>query len=144
MSRGNVEFMEAFLAGASRMDKAAILEALPTLVTEIADPDIEWIEDPRRADGRVYHGYAGVRESFERWLEHWDEFGYETDAFVDCGDDVLVVGREVARGAASGATVSARHYSIWTIRAGKISRYREFYEERDALDALGLDKQPSS
>jgi ketosteroid isomerase-like protein len=42
------------------------------------------------------------------------------------------------RGRTSGASVSSRIYSVWTIRAGKIARYREFYDERAALEAVGL------
>jgi ketosteroid isomerase-like protein len=34
--------------------------------------------------------------------------------------------------------VSARHYAVWTIRAGKIARYREFHDEQAALKATGL------
>jgi hypothetical protein len=34
--------------------------------------------------------------------------------------------------------VSSRIYSVWTIRAGKIARFREFYDERAALGAVGL------
>jgi uncharacterized protein len=89
-----------------------------------------------RADGRVYRGHDGVRQSFERWLEQWDEFGYVPERFVDCGEDVLVVGRETGRGVASGASVSARHYSVWTIRSGRIARFQEFYDEQAALDAV--------
>jgi ketosteroid isomerase-like protein len=40
----------------------------------------------------------------------------------------------------SGASVTARHYSVWTIRAGKIARYREFYDEQAALKAVGLEE----
>ena len=138
MSRENVEFVESLLAGVADLDRQALLAALPELITQVADPDIEWVEEPQNVDGRVYHGYDGVRQSIERWLDQWDEFGYEAERFVDCGDDVLVVGREHGRGMTSGASVTSRHYSVWTIRAGKIARYREFYDERAALKAVGL------
>ena len=123
-------------------DKQTMLAALPEVIAYMCDPEIEWVEDPQRADGRVYRGHDGVRESWERWLDQWDQHGYEPERFVDCGgDDVLVVSREQARGAASGATVSARHYSVVTFRDGKILRYREFYEEAAALQAAGLSEQ---
>src|SRR5436309_1889227 len=138
MSRENVEFVGSLLAGVADLDRQALLAALPELITQVADPDIEWVEEPQNVDGRVYHGYDGVRQSIERWLDQWDGFGYEAERFVDCGDDVLVVGREHGRGMTSGASVTSRHYSVWTIRAGKIARYREFYDERAALKAVGL------
>ena len=138
MSRENVEFVEGLLAIAEHMDKQAMLEALPELIAQVCDPDIEWVEDPQRADGQVYRGHEGVRQSWERWLEHWEEYGGEAERFVDCGEDVLVVAREQGRGASSGASVSSRIFAVFTIRAGKIARYQEFYDERTAHEAVGL------
>jgi ketosteroid isomerase-like protein len=108
MSQENVEFLEGLFAGAADMDKQALLDALPDLIPQMCDPDIEWVEDPRRADRRTYHGHEGV------------------------------FAREEGRGAASGATIGKRIYSVYGFRDGKISRYEEFYEERDALEAAGL------
>jgi ketosteroid isomerase-like protein len=137
VSQENVEFVEGVLAGAAGLDKAALIAALPELLAQIAAPDIEWVEDPQRADGRVYHGHAGVLQSFERWLEQWDEYGYEAERCVDCGDDVLVIAHEHARGRASGARVSSRIYSVLTIRDRTITRFQEFYDEGQATEAVG-------
>ena len=140
MSRENVEFVESLLAGVADLDRQALLAPLPELIAQVADPDIEWVEEPQNVDGRVYRGHDGVQESIERWLDQWDEFGYEAERFVDCGDDVLVVSQERGRGMTSGASVTSRHYSVWTIRAGKIARYREFYDEQTVLKAVGLQE----
>ena len=138
MSQENVEFVKALFAASPEMDKETLLAALPELIAQTCDPEIEWHEDPQRADGRVYRGHSGVRESWERWLAQWDEYGTEAERFVDCGDDVLVVARERGRGGVSGATVSARAFYLITFRNGKILRYREFYDEAAALEAAGL------
>jgi ketosteroid isomerase-like protein len=138
MSQENVEFVEGLVAGMAGADKATLLAALPELVAQTCDPDIEWVEDPQRADHRVHHGHQAVEQSWTRWLEQWEEYGIEAERFVDCGDDVLVVAREHARGMASGANVSARNYMVLTICNGKIIRYREFYDEQRALEAVGL------
>jgi ketosteroid isomerase-like protein len=138
MSQENVEFLEGLFAGAADMDKQALLDALPDFIPQMCDPDIEWVEDPRRADRRMYRGHDGVRESFERWLENFSEYRFEIERIVDCGEKVLVIAREEGRGLASGATIGQRIYSVYSFRDGKISRYEEFYEERDALEAAGL------
>jgi ketosteroid isomerase-like protein len=138
MSQENVEIMEGLMAGVAGMDKQTMLAALPELIAQICDPEIEWVEDPNRADHRVYRGHEAVRESWTRWLELWEEYELEAERFVDCGDDVLIVARERARGLTSGATVGARNYAVVTIRNGKITLYREFYEEQRALEAAGL------
>ena len=122
------------------MDKEALLTALPELIARTCDPEIEWQEAPQRADARVSRGHDGVRESFERWLDQWDEYRTEAERFVDCGDDVLVVAREHGRGASSGATVSSRIFVVVTFRDGKVLRYREFYDEAAALEAVGLSE----
>jgi ketosteroid isomerase-like protein len=71
-------------------------------------------------------------------VEQWDEYGYQAKRFIDCGEEVLVIGGERGRGMTSGASVSSPHYSVWTIRAGKIVCYREFCDEQAALRAVGL------
>jgi ketosteroid isomerase-like protein len=38
----------------------------------------------------------------------------------------------------SGASVSAHNYLLFTVRAGRITRYRELYDETAALRAAGL------
>jgi ketosteroid isomerase-like protein len=136
VSQQNVELLEALFAGAQSLDKEAMLAALPRLIPEMCDPEIVWVEDPTRADSRTYRGHDGVRASWERWLENFDEYGVEVESMSDHGDRVLVTGVEHGRGRASGAEVSARVYVLCTFRAGKILRYQEFYDEQDALAAL--------
>ena len=138
MSQENVDFVTALFSGAEAMDKQALLEALPGFITEIADPDIEWIEDPMRADARTHRGHAGVLESWTGWLEQWDEYDWQVERFLDCGEHVLVFARERGSGAASGVTVSSRIFVVITLRAQKILRWREFYDEQSALAAAGL------
>src|SRR3982074_700037 len=138
MSQENVEIVEGLFAGAADMDKQALLAALPEVIPQTCDPDVEWVEDPQRADGGIYRGHDGVRQSFELWLEQGEECGTEAERLIDCRYDVLVVAREGGRGMTSGASVSSRIYSVWTMRAGKIARYREFYDAQTAPQAVGL------
>src|SRR3954469_2399602 len=85
MSQENVEFVRGLFAAGSEMDKETLLSALPDLIAQACDPEIEWAEDPQRADGRVYRGHEGVRESWERWLENFDEWGFEVERISDHG-----------------------------------------------------------
>jgi ketosteroid isomerase-like protein len=138
MSRADVEIVRALLTGVAGADKQALLDALPQIIAETCDPEIEWVEDPARADAAVHRGHVGVRKSWEQWLTGFDAFSFEIDDLIDCGDDVLVIGTEHGRGAASGAPVSSHNYALLTLRDGKLLRYREFYDERAARDAAGL------
>ena len=136
MSQQDVDAVRSLFAGTATADKQAVLEMLPQLIEQMCDPEIEWVEDPRRADRRVYRGHAGVRDSWERWLENFDEYGFEIESITDHGDRVLVVAVEHGRGSASDAPVAARVHIVVTFRAGKVLRYEEFYDEGRAREAL--------
>jgi ketosteroid isomerase-like protein len=138
MSQENVDFIRNLFAGTASMDKQALLAALPDLIPQVADPAIEWIEDPTRADSRVYRGHEGVLASWKQWLEQWHEYDWEIDRLVDCGENVFVVAHERGTGASSGAVVSSHLYLVVTVRNQKITHWREFYDENAAVGAAGL------
>jgi ketosteroid isomerase-like protein len=138
MSQENVEFVAGVFDAVDGMDKETLLAALPDLVPQLCDPDVEWIEDPSRADSRTYRGHAGVIESWRQWLETFKEWEVEIERITDCGDDVFVAMREHGTGALSEAPVGAANYAVITVRDGTVRRYREFYDEATALEAAGL------
>jgi ketosteroid isomerase-like protein len=140
MSEQNVEFVTGLYGAAEALDKQQLLEALPALIEQSCDPEIEWFEDPQRADSRIYRGHEGVLRSFTQWLDGFDEYGFVVEDVIDCDDDVFVAAREEGRGRASGAPVSSAIYQVLTFRNGKVLRFREFYDRGAALDAAGLSE----
>lgn len=68
MSRENVEFVEGLVAGAVDMDKQALLAALPELIAQACDPDIEWVEDPNAPTAA---STTGTRPSNSRGNDGW-------------------------------------------------------------------------
>jgi len=143
MSQQNVDFVRGIYAAGGSMDKEELLAALPELIAQACDPEIEWIEDPQRADSRTYRGHDGVLSSFEQWLEQFSEYGFKVEHIVDCGDDILVVAREEGRGSVSGAPVSSLIYQVLTIRDNKVLRFQEFYDEALALQEVSLSELPA-
>src|SRR5215218_11340880 len=138
MSQENVDLIRRMFRAGEAMSLDDLRASLPDLIAEFADPDIEWIEGPARIDGRTYRGHDGVREALQHWYEDFAEYSYDLRELLDCGDHVLVVAREEARGATSGATVAGGSYYLFTIRAGKVSRFRGFASRAEALRAAGL------
>jgi ketosteroid isomerase-like protein len=136
VSEENVAVVRAIFETGATASKDAILEALPEAIPALFHPDAEWVEAPERVDSKTYRGYDGIRASFERWLEEWDDYRFEAESFEDHGDDVLVVSRESGEGHESGASTGATVYAVMTFRDGKVSRYREFYDEATARAAL--------
>ena len=62
----------------------------------------------------------------------------EADEFVDAGDSVVVVFRQIARGRASGAGVTNRFAFVYGFRQGKIDYVDGYRTKREALEAVGL------
>jgi ketosteroid isomerase-like protein len=135
MSQENVEIAAGWYEVAtSKTDLLAAMER----TMESCHPNVEWSAPE---DGTTYRGREGVRQRLEEWLESFDDYSFVVERIVDCGgDDVLVVGREVATGAMSGAEVRAVDYQLLTIRNGLIVRIREFYDEGNAVEAAGLSE----
>jgi ketosteroid isomerase-like protein len=137
VSEANVEFVRGLFAATDGLEKDQLLEALPAMIAEICDPEIEWVETPERLDARTYRGHDGVLAAWTRWLDHWAEYSFELGEVEDHGDTVFVVAIEHGRGAASGAPGDASLYILFTMRDGKIARYQEFYDDAAARAALG-------
>jgi ketosteroid isomerase-like protein len=136
MSAENVAIVRAIFEADATASKEEILRALPEVIPVLFHADAEWIEAPERADAKTHRGHEGICESFQRWLAEWDEYRVEAVRFEDHGDSVFVVSRESGRGHGSGATADAMVYSVLTFRDGKISRYREFYDEASGRETL--------
>jgi ketosteroid isomerase-like protein len=137
MSEANVAIVRAIFEGGGATSKEAILAALPEVVPALFHPDAEWIEAPERVDSKIYRGHEGIRESFVRWLDQWSDYRATAERFEDHGDQVLVVVNESGEGHGSGASTDATIYALFTFRGGKVSRYREFYDETAARASIG-------
>jgi ketosteroid isomerase-like protein len=85
----------------------------------------------------VQHGHDGVLEAFGIWPEQWDDFKIEIERVVaDPGDYVVVATRQSGRGKQSGVEVEADFTFVFTIRHGKITEWRIFVDEGQALAGL--------
>lgn len=133
MSQANVEIATRWYEVAT--SKTALLGGMSRTMA-LCHPDVEWSAPEV---GTTFRGRDGVRQRLEQWLESFDDYRYEIQQIIDCGDDqVLVEGIEVGRGATSGAEVRTTDYELLTFRDGLIVRIREYYDEAAALEAAGL------
>ena len=120
-------------------------------VFEFYDPEIEWIasaspfaEGAGGLDDLVgeYHGYDGVRTYWRRWLQAWSDLEFEVEDIIDAGDEVVALIRDQRQwGRHSGITVEIPPYGlVFTIRDGKVVRWRSFNDQKSALKAAGLEQ----
>jgi ketosteroid isomerase-like protein len=111
------------------------------------DPEIEW--DATRAGGisldlaGVYRGHDGVRVYWRRWLSAWKDLQFEIEDVREGegGEVVALIRNQRQWGRHSGiATEMAPYGLVFTIRAGKVVRWRAFPDRESALDAAGLSE----
>jgi ketosteroid isomerase-like protein len=134
MSEANVEVVRGLLEAFQRRDHE--------LAFDFYDPDIVWdasavaISDLRG----VYHGHEGVRTYWRKWLSAWRDLQFEIQDVRDAGDEVVaLICNQHQWGRHSAIKTEIPPYGIvFTIRGGKVARWRAFSDQAEALAAAGL------
>jgi ketosteroid isomerase-like protein len=146
MSQENVETVRALTELFRKRDRSAgtvFGENDLAVAAEVLDPEIEWdatrvpVDDIRG----MYHGYGGVLEFWQTWLEAWDTVEIEDDPeLIDAGDDVFLwIEHQRMRGRGSGVEVDFPPWAyVMSFIDGKIVRAVFYTDRREALEAAGL------
>jgi ketosteroid isomerase-like protein len=134
MSQQNVEMIDRIFDQAP-YDPAVLFESL--------DDEVHWevgaIDIPD-IGATYWHGPAGVREFFRRWVGPFDDWGIKLDEAIDVGDSVVAHVHQWGRGKVSGAAVEESHWQVWTVRDGKVVRVALHPDREKALQAVGLSE----
>jgi uncharacterized protein len=130
MSQENVE-----IARASAVFSSGGVEELLTFL----DPEIEWTTTGAWLEPGTYRGHDGVREYLGAVEAAFDDVRVLPQELVEARDEVISVSRVVGRGKQSGAPVELSLTYVFSFRAGKIVRARNFQTKQEALRALGLE-----
>jgi ketosteroid isomerase-like protein len=143
MSRENVEVVRAVMEAYQQPEMmAALVDG--ELDLELADPQIEW--DASRLTemlpdlAEIYRGHEGVRTYWRRWFGAWKDLQFEIEDVLDAGEDVVVLIRNQRQwGRHTGICTELPPYAqVFTMRDGKIVRWRTFPDQMSALKAVGL------
>jgi ketosteroid isomerase-like protein len=136
VSRQNVEIVRELLGAFARRDHERAFD--------FYDPNIEW-DASAAADinpdiARVYHGHDGVRAYWRGWLSAWRDISFEVQDVLDAGDEVVaLIFNQRQWGRHSGIETESRPYGlVFTIRNGKVVRWRALNDHQSALKAAGL------
>jgi ketosteroid isomerase-like protein len=146
MSQENVELVRRLLEMFDRREHEAVFAFYA--------PDIEWdatrTASPGNMEGGklpaglagVYRGHDGVRTYWRRWLEAWKDLEFEVQDVLDGGDEVVALIRNQRQwGRHSGIVTETPPYGlVFTIRGGKVVRWRVFPDQKSALEAVGLEE----
>jgi len=106
-------------------------------------PDIEWDNSggvEPVGGSTVYHGHDGVHAFFHDVLQAFREFEFRPLELTPIGGHVLVSVHEHAVGRTSGAVVERRHYALWTLHNGMVTRVRVYLNHAEAAKAVGLEE----
>ena len=105
------------------------------------DPEAVFVIDSASFVGGTYRGHEGIRELHRLTDEVFDEFWYEVEDMVHAGDSVVVLGRNCARGAQSGATGTQHGALVFRVRGRLVVAYRSYLDQAEALASVGLGEQ---
>jgi ketosteroid isomerase-like protein len=107
--------------------------------SSLVDPGVTY-EDAILPDhaGEVYRGYEGLAHAGRVWLEPFETYSVELEQVVQCGEFVMSVHRFRATFKRTGLEFDEPLAWLYTFRDGRITRWRAFPSESDALEAAGL------
>jgi ketosteroid isomerase-like protein len=145
MPQENVELVRAIVTLYKQPEGVALL-ASGDLDLSLVDPDVEWdasqISELIPDLAEVYHGHEGVRTYWRRWMEAWTDLEFEVQDLRGVGDEVVVLIRDQRQaGRYTGIATDLPPYGmVFTVRGGKLVRWRTFPSHDAALKAVGLAK----
>ena len=128
-THGNVEIVQVAFDAWDRGDTDAILD--------VCDEDIVIVQAAEfPGPPPVQNGHAGVLEAFALWPEYWDDFRIEILRTVAVGERVVVTTSQSGRSKETGIELTAEFTFLFTLRDGKITEWRIFLREDEALEAV--------
>jgi ketosteroid isomerase-like protein len=129
VSAENIEFVRRGLDAFNRHD----LDGLRSM----AAPDLVVVSLRDALEGGAYRGADAFDRAFADFDESWEELRCEADEYRAADDRVLVTGRLIARGRASGAAVELPVAWIFRLRSGQLVHVRVYLDVAEALGDLG-------
>lgn len=105
-------------------------------VRGLLDPHVEWIESEGIPYGGVFYGIEAVFNGvFAKIGAEWDEFTACVDQFIDAGDIVVTLGSDRGTYKATGQKMKAPTASIWTLKNGKVVKFRQYIDTLAVVNA---------
>jgi uncharacterized protein len=134
MSKQDVEIVRNAFAAVERGDMESVLRLCDEDIVITQPPELPGVSPEQ-------HGHQGVLEAFSIWPEQWDDYRIEILRLADApGGKVFVTVRTRGRGKQSGVEVEMDFSFVFTICDARISEWRLFVQEDQALEVAGLSE----
>ena len=117
-------------------------QATGDFLEELVDPEFVWDMSHFRdwPERKTYEGLEGAREFVRDWLEAWDDWEVEVEAFHDAGDKVVAIVRQRGRSKSTGVPVDMSFGQVFTVRDGLQTRMEMYADPEEALEAADLEE----
>jgi ketosteroid isomerase-like protein len=127
MSQENMEIVRRAIDAYNRGQEAL----------DLFDPEIEWVTTGRFVEPDTYQGHEEVQRYLQALRDDFEELHVGPHELVDAGDHVIARVRFTGRGRLSSAPIDLKFTFVFSLRGGKIIRVRNYWEQTDALEAVG-------
>jgi ketosteroid isomerase-like protein len=127
----NTEVVERLIKAFEDGDTEAALAEL--------HPEVEFLPIRAQLEGTSYRGHDGYRRVVADFEEDWEDLRLPPERIHEAGDRVVVSGRMVARGKASGVELDIPLALLYELREGKVVRIESFADPDEALRAAGVE-----
>ena len=130
MSAANIAFVQSLYAAFGRGDIASIINGMAA--------DAEWTVNGRGKDYPLlgsWKGPAGVQKFFQGVAEHEEATEFSPKEFFAADDRVCVLGHYAWKIRKTGRAVASDWVHIFTVRNGKIVKFKEFNDTAQFAEA---------
>ena len=130
MSNANIAFVQSLYAAFGKGDVASVVNGCA--------PDVDWQSVGRPSDYPGFgprQGQAAVGDFFKIVGENNDFHRFSPNEFYTAEDKVFVLGDYAMTLKKSGKKFASEWVHIFTIRGGKVAKFREFLDTAQAAEA---------
>jgi ketosteroid isomerase-like protein len=129
----NVELLRRFYESFNQGDLDSVLELCTDDVEVYKDPEV--VEMVATFTPR---GQERVAQYLRGWLDTWSDYNARPQEFLQSGEDVAALTQLRARGKNSQFEIEGDMADVFTVRDGRIARFRLYIQRTDALGSLGI------
>jgi ketosteroid isomerase-like protein len=129
----NVELLRRFYESFNQGDLDSVLELCTEDVEVYTDPEVVEV-----VSAVVPRGQERVAQYLRGWLDSWSEYNARPEEFLQSGEEVAALTQLRARGKNSQFEIEGDMADVFTVRDGRIARFRLYVRRIDALEALGI------
>ena len=107
-------------------------------MVDFLDPQVEWRAPESVPWGGTFRGHEGFREFLGKVLEQPAEFRREMLEYLDAGERVVVLLRQMGRPKGGDTDYDVPEVHVWTVRGGQIVDFEGSFDTATVLRTLQL------